>query len=91
MKVETRIDDAIKKIELCGGSDSKIHIEIGREDQQKINNWLTEISGNGEGIDTMYFPKLIYTFDASGNIGITFTIKECITNKVLDLTDIDKW
>ncbi len=91
MKVETRIDDVIKKIELCGGSDSKIQLEIGKEDQQKINNWLTEILGNGEGIDTMYFPQLIYALDASGNIGNTFTIKECITNKVLELTDIDKF
>ena len=91
MKVETRIDDTIKKIELDGGSDSKIHIEIGKEDQQKINNWLSEILGNGEGIDTMYFPQLIYTFDARGNVGIIFTVKEGITNKILDLTDIDKW
>ena len=91
MKVDTKINNAIKKIDLDGGSDSSIRVEIGIEDQQKINNWLNEILGNGEGIDTMYFPQLIYTFDAWGNIGITFTVKECITNKTLDLTDIDKW
>lgn len=91
MKVETRINENIKKIELCGGSDSKLIVEIGKEDQQKINNWLNDTLGNDEGIDTMRFPQLIYTFDAWGDIGPTFTVKECITNKILDLTDIDKW
>lgn len=91
MKIETRIDKIIKKIELGGGSDSKIIIEIGKEDQQKINNWLNDILGNGEGIDTMYFPQLTYILDAEGDIGTTFIVEERITNKVLDLTDIDKW
>lgn len=91
MKVETKIDTTITRIELGGGSDSKIRLEIGKEDQQKINKWLNEILGNGEGIDTMYFPQLTYTFDVRGNIGSFFNVKEGITNKELDLTDIDKW
>lgn len=91
MKIETKIDNTIKKMDIGGGSDSKIHIEIGKEDQQKIDNWLNEILGNGEGIDTMYFPQLIYTFDARGSIGPTLEVKECITNKILDLTDVGKW
>ena len=91
MKIETKIDNPITKIELGGGSDSVVQLEIGKEDQQKINEWLNEILGNGVGIDTMYFPQLIYSFDTSGDIGITFTVKECITNKILDLTDISKW
>ncbi len=91
MRVETRINEVIKKIELGGGNDSKIIIEIGKEDQQKINNWLNDILGNGEGIDTMHFPQLTYILDVSGDIGPIFIVKEHITNKMLDLTDIEKW
>lgn len=50
IKIETKATRATRKIELGGGSDSNIILEIGKDDQQKINEWLIEILGNGEGI-----------------------------------------
>lgn len=39
----------------------------------------------------MYFPQLKYIYKPSGNIGYSFVVKELITGKELDLTDIDKF
>lgn len=92
MKSEIKFSKhTIDEIEICGGNDSKIDIVIGKNDQQKINKWLLDIRGNGEGIDTMHFPQLTYTVDATGDIGIIMIITEGITGKRLDLTDISKW
>lgn len=60
--------------------------EIDKEEQQKIEKWLKEIR-----VEDMYFPMLSYHFRPFGNIGIEVKVKEHITGKELDLTDIDKW
>lgn len=60
--------------------------EIDEEQQQKIEKWLSKIR-----IEDMNFPDLIYLFRPMSGIGLIVTVKERITNKELDLTDVSKW
>jgi len=56
------------------------------DEKEKLNKWIEEIR-----IEDMYFPQLRYIYEIQGDIGYSFIIKELITGKELDLTDIDKF
>lgn len=59
--------------------------EIGEEEEKKIKKWLNEIR-----VEDINFPRLMYMF-SPGDIGMTAIVKELITNKELDVTDLSKW
>ncbi len=59
--------------------------EIGEEEEKKIKKWLNEIR-----VEDIDFPRLMYMF-IPGNIGTTAIVKELITDKELDVTDVSKW
>lgn len=67
--------------------------EIDKEEQQKIDEWLREIRDQMDLANTEYmnFPALSYHFRPLGNIGIEVIVREHVTGKELDLTNIDKW
>ncbi len=56
------------------------------DEKGKLNKWLEEIR-----IEDMNFPQLRYIYETPGDIGYSFIVKELITGKELDLTDIDKF
>jgi len=55
-------------------------------DEKKLNKWIKEIR-----IEDIYFPKLRYIYEVADGIGYSFIVKELITGKELDLTNIDKF
>lgn len=59
---------------------------LDNDEKEKLNKWIKEIR-----IEDMYFPKLRYIYEVTGGIGYSFIVKELITGKELDLTDIDKF
>jgi hypothetical protein len=59
--------------------------EIDEKQHKKINLWLNEIQ-----IEDEYFPQITYTF-IPGAIGTVIIVKERVTNKELDITDMTKW
>ncbi len=91
MIIEITTNKIIEKVEVYKIIGENVEFKINKDDQLKIIKWLSEIRGNGEGIDTMHFPMLKYRYDVSGDVGYIFKIKELITGKELDLTNIDKF
>jgi len=56
------------------------------DEKEKLNKWIEEIR-----IEDMYFPQLRYIYETPGDLIYSFIVKELITGKELNLTDIDKF
>lgn len=90
MQIEVTTNEIIDKMSV---HKKGIEIEhtLSTEEQSKIKEWLREILGKGERIDTMHFPDLKYTYYVSGSLGYSFTVEERLTGNKLDLTDVDRF